>query len=357
VPSSKDNQDESMFASHPDLIDQDWQRQAERRANRAARFRQRRVEDARRRVEDSRRRIEVGGIGRRNRGYRPARRLRAVQGVLGLGLALGVLALVAFHPGAPGARPLATTPPHTVSSLVATPAPTVDLSHPFATTPASTWAEGANGIQPPVAAAVAGHSAAQVAAAYQQVKQVLVASHLDPAMLVDHNTDGYVNLLAAYTRASARKDLATSPDGHGTLTLLAPGYPLLPVPIRVDGSMSAGVNARGEITVHTNYVFAFAFAPRGNEPITEASDIVAVQHVQQDFDLVTDPRLTSADRGLYPQGSQAYYSSIGCQQSDHGLLAPAYADNVTKPGVPTDNPNALYDPAHSLTVSNTCGNG
>jgi hypothetical protein len=66
-------------------------------------------------------------------------------------------------------------------------------------------------------------------------------------------------LLAPGVRKDVRKDL--NGPARGVVTMLAPGFHLLPAPIKVNGTMSVDTNHQGDLVVHANYVFAYPFAP------------------------------------------------------------------------------------------------
>jgi hypothetical protein len=101
--------------------------------------------------------------------------------------------------------------------------------------------------------------------------------------------------------------------------------------------------------VHTNYVYAFAFAPTDPRRITQPWQIVAVQHVVEDVTVVSGTRYRAADRGLWVTMSRSYDESTACSASRHGYLAPAYSE----PG-PEPDPDPFYNPAHPVNTTATC---
>lgn len=231
----------------------------------------------------------------------------------------------------------------------------LDLRTPFAGTPAADWPEGSDGIRLLPAAAVGDHAAAQVAQAMAQVKQLLVAAHLDDEIRTTHDPDGYLALLAPNSRARERAGIAgdRDPDEGGEITLFATGFHLLPTPVRVTGSMTVSTDGLDRLTVHTNYVYAFAFAPADPLRITQPWQIVAVQHVVEDVTVVAGSRYRAADRGLWVTSSRSYDESTACSASRHGYLAPADSD----PGADTatrGDPAPFYDPDHPVDVTATC---
>lgn len=332
-PGVPENQDDQVFSDHPDLANPDWQKVVDK-ANRAARRYQRKQRRAKR-----------------------MRQLRTSAILLAAIVVIGGL-LLAKHPWSQPTSTIAASTAAQHGTFVTATKQTVaplSLGQPFANTPAAGWSDGAAGIAPPTAAAVGGYSAAQVAAAYAQVRQILIAGHLDPRVLYNHDLSAYLALYAPATQADLRKYFADpgNPSGGGEVTLVAKGFQLLPVPIKVNGTMSATAGAQG-ITVHTNYVFAFPFDPSDPSKITASWQIVAVSHVTQDFLFDLDPRQPPSGRGMYDSGGDSYFASMACTAANHGLLAPAYSQ--PQAGVPgqNDNTDALFDPNHSMNIGPGC---
>jgi hypothetical protein len=285
------------------------------------------------------------------RGARAPRRglfLTLCMAVLLLAIAIGTQPWRREASGAFGT----TAPPPTKGITDTTP---LDLTQPFAGTPAATWANGLDGIQLPRAQAIDGYRAGQVADALARVKQVLVAAHLDPLMLLDHDPSVYLALLAPNTRVHQRAAISTSssPDEGGEITLVERGFHLLAVPIKVRGSMTVSTDRHGMRVVHTNYVFAFPFAPANGAKITNPWQIDAVQHVAEDFTLLSGAAYGAGDRGLWITASHSYYESIACGPSKHGYLAPAYSEPGSDANA-AGNPNGYYDPNHPLDITATC---
>lgn len=338
VPS---DHDDSIFANHPDLTDPSWVRKAAKADRKAA------IRSERKKL----RRIARETIPQPESRFAGPLRRQTIAVVL---LVAAAALLVTWHPWTTS-RTAATGPANpfapTVTATRQAVAP-LDLTQPFTNTPAAGWSDGASGIQPPAATAIGGHSAAAVATAYAQTRQILIAAHLDPRLLFNHDPSAYLGLLAPYVRPQEQKNLktaATNDDGGG-ITLLANGFHLLPVPVKVSGTMSAGVDSKGRLVVHTNYVFAFPFAPADPSRITQSWQVVAVQHVAEDFLIIDDPRLPAADHGFYPNGTHAYYASMACSQSKQGFLAPAYSQPGFDSVPDTEDPDALYDPKHDFDV-------
>lgn len=271
----------------------------------------------------------------------PRRRLPITLVVIAVVLAFGVSAH-AGHIGSAGpTRQVAGTP--------------LDLTHPFANTPAAGWPDGAAGIQVPAATPVGGHRTAEVAAALDRTRQALIAAHLDTRMLVNHDPTNYLALLAVNIRGPERAALTGAGLAHdgGEVTMIASGFTLLPIPVKVSGGMSVSTDQHDQLVVHANYVFAYPFAPADSSSITVPGQIVAVQHVQADFTVVTGANYATGDWGLWPTRSASYYESMACAASERGYLAPEYSQPHTgRP--PAEDPDSYYAPSHPMRIAATC---
>ncbi|HJP76910.1 MAG TPA: hypothetical protein VJ914_21760 [Pseudonocardiaceae bacterium] len=342
--------DESID-THPDLIDPEWNERVEREARKAVKrsspIRPQSVEPAR--------------PGRRRRFALNNRSLSAILGVLILvGLFVLVNRVSEQNSSTPAQQPQGAIP---IGNAGPAPTPTsrqnarLDLNAPFADTPAAAWADGAAGIQPPPATAVGKWSAATVAGAEASVKQSLVDAHLDPAMLVNHDPATYLASLAPNARADEQSRINSAQSRvAGTVSWLAAGFHLLSVPVKVDGSMTPATDPKtGDLVIHTNYVFAFAFDPGQAKTVSQPWQIIAVQHVAEDFTVVSGSGLHTTDKGLWVTSENGYLDQIGCTESGQGFIAPAFADGANL-GAPrsTENPDALYAPSHALNIANSC---
>jgi hypothetical protein len=337
--------DDGLFDSHPDLADPAWRKTAKRAAREARPPTHR---------EMRRRWAAIDPVS----APPPRRRVRPswlVTGLvllvmIGTGLWWRSGAQAANTVGSAGVIPLSTQPPSdTVTTEGSTP---LDLNQPFANTPAAGWGDGANGIVLPPPVAVPGWTTAQVATAESQVRQVLIAAHLDTPLLINHDPSHYLALLAHNVVPALQRDLADPKISHaaGAVTQLASGFRLLPAPIKVSGTMSDSPGPDGNILIHANYVFAFPFVPAHPSTIRYSWEIVAIHHVQEDFEVISDGRY----RGVWPQQSQGYMADMACGPSNQGYLAPAYSEERFNGPANTEDPSALYNPSHDLNITDTC---
>jgi hypothetical protein len=231
--------------------------------------------------------------------------------------------------------------------------PGVDLSQPFLNTSAAGWADGEAGIAPPAAAPVGSYTDEQVAAGYERVRQLLVTARLDRAVIEGHDYGRYLALLAPAMRGAT--DLSRpSQEGSMLATRIADGFALLPVPPKVTGSMWAEEDSDGALLVHTNYVFAYAFAPADQDDIQGPMDIVAVNRVDADYK-ITDDRWAEQDQGIWPGVASGYNYSVACEAFRRGELAPAYSERlITTEGEDTADEEAAFDPRSPMPTTSTC---
>ena len=232
----------------------------------------------------------------------------------------------------------------------------LDPARPFESTPAADWADGAAGITTPEAKAVGGFSAEQVAETTALVRDALVASRIDTRMLTGHDPAGYLGLLAP----DAKRQLeplfggGREPEVQSLVSMVAPGTELLPVPPKVSGTMSVRAGDAGELVVHTNYVFAYAFRPAGPTKLVDAMNVIVVVRADVDYVLRDGDRWTPSSRGLWFGDASGFGYSIGCDAYRKGFLAPVAAEpSVTTPSGEGE-PNAFFDPTAPLPAAGGC---
>ncbi len=249
----------------------------------------------------------------------------------------------------PAAKPDADPP------AAASPGPMLDVAHPFESTPAADWANGADGIATPAAEAVNGFTADEVATATELVRDVLVASRLDRRMLIDHDPEGFLAKLAP----DARRQLAPlftggrEPEIQSLVSMIAKGNVLLAVEPKVDGEMSVLAGEAGELVVRTNYVFVYAFEPEGPTRLVDAMNVLVVVRADVDYVLRSGDRWTPGSRGLWYGDATGYAYSIGCDAYRKGYLAPAVTER-TVTSSPNRKPARYFDPASPLPSTSGC---
>ncbi len=222
----------------------------------------------------------------------------------------------------------------------------IDPTHPFAHTPADTWADGADGIQAPPAMRVGEFSAEDVAHATGLVRDALVASRLDPTMLVKHDPSRYLSLLAPDTRRQLEPLFGTGRerDAQALVSLIADGSPLLPAAPKVKGTMRVEAGGVGELVVHTNYLFVYAFAGTTATRATDPMDIIVLVRADVQYIFRQGPRWTKGSQGLwYGDDVDGYAYSISCAAYKRGFLAPMTDQELTVSGARQER-DTFFDP-------------
>jgi hypothetical protein len=274
--------------------------------------------------------------------------------------ALALLAVIAlligvFRPGegdpapSPAAAPTAIKP--------------VDLAEPFHGTPADGWADGAAAIIAPQAAALGEYSAEQVADAYARARAAVIAARLDRRVLEGGDVEPLLGLFAPDDQEGMRPLFAGGRDDEAGLlaTRVARGTKLLPVEPKVSGSMTAQVKGPGELVVHTDYVFAYAFFTDRPDQLRGPMDIVAVTRVRYDYIFRSGPQFRPESHGMWSGHATGHSYSIACTASRDGFLAPSFTDTPnqraqTKQGSSAEEgrPEDYFDAAKPMPTINTC---
>jgi hypothetical protein len=233
--------------------------------------------------------------------------------------------------------------------------PMLDVAHPYESTPAADWADGADGIAAPPARAIGTFTAEQVKTATEQVRDVLVASRLDRRMLIDHDPAGFLAKLAP----DARRQLAPlfaagrEPEVQSLVSMVAKGNQLLPVEPKVDGEMAVTAGNGGELVVRTNYVFVYAFRPDGPTRLVDAMNTLVVVRADVAYVLRAGDRWTPGSQGLWYGTATGYAYSIGCEAYRRGYLAPASAERAVTANQSRD-PSMYFDPTSALPATSGC---
>lgn len=287
--------DDHSIDTHPDLIDPEWRRRAEREARRG--LRKARPPKAR----------------KQRRWNKPS-----VWVVLGLVTLIGGAVYVTHTFGRTAKQTEAEHPQPTSLAKVAN----IDLTQPFANTPAGLWKEGLAGIEP--------------GEGLDEVKQAIAAASLDPSALEEHNGRALLESLAP-NDAKQVKQIVEGPDKRTAasyLDQLADGFHLLPVAPRMNGKLTLRQGERkGEQAIHASYIVAYAFFAEHPERLSGPAQIIAFSRREVDFVLRGAP-FAKADQGLWIGASSLMQYSIACGAAKAGFLAPSYSEiNPNRTGI------------------------
>jgi hypothetical protein len=256
---------------------------------------------------------------------------------------------------------LAGTPHSLPSGVPAYGGPPAD---PFAGTPAAHWANGAAGIILPVPEPAGGFTAAQVEAAYETTRNLLIAQNLDRTTLLGGAPTAFANLLDPKERAQFVAQLnkvGLAKDGsplasRGWVASFAPGTTVLVGNvIKVRGTMSSrAATDQGSQVLDINVNFRFAYAV---EPPRAPQDWMRV--VGQVSGTIEFTNWDSSGGTLLPWVTSAFPSESGsrCSMAD-GYIHPDYPngppDKVKPSGTPVD-PYSMAIPKDATGCRATTG--
>src|SRR5690606_28682607 len=207
-----------------------------------------------------------------------------------------------------------TAAPTSTSTPTGTP-----VESPFAGTPAEDFAEGADGIVLPAAEPVGEFSAQEVAEALEQVRRALIAARLDETMLIDHDPDEFLSLLAP-DQQEAIGDAIESGEFGPFPSRVAPEAELVSAAPRVSGSMTyeATTAERGiaVLEVSTRFVWVYAFRGEASGDV-EGFAVVCDELVWQQAESFVE-----SSRGLWLYTAESHSLGPGCDGIRDRLLRP-----------------------------------
>jgi hypothetical protein len=305
---------------------------------------------------------------RRQRPPRPKRPSRAGPFVA-WAIAVAALAVAGavvwyhFHPS-PSAlndtQPVRNGPvPNSSASIVSSP-PNVAAgppADPFAGSPADHWADGAAGIVVPSARSHGQFTAAQVQAAYQDTRKILIAGNLDWPTLHGGAPTAFADLLISQQRGDFIRGLdKIGRDSRGFplssrswVTSFAPGTTsFVTTAVKVHGSMSAGetvFSGKTALRVQVDYLFVYVVEPPGHPD--DWMRIVVQNDNTVDFAQWDDP-----GGPLEPWMESSAGSTAGeqCGMTD-GYVHPAYPNGAQSGVRPSGAPINPYSTAPLPTSS------
>jgi hypothetical protein len=221
---------------------------------------------------------------------------------------------------------------------------------PFAGTPSDGWADGAAGITVPAARAHGPFTAAQVQAAYQTTRKLLIAANLDWPTLRGGTPNAFASLLTSGQRHEFLTGLGKKGlDKQGFqlstrdwVTSFAPGTTkFVTTVVKVHGSMSATTAVSSGSTVlriKVNYLFVYAVEPPGLPG--DWMRVVDQEYGNVDFATWDDPG------GQLEPWTQISGSTAGVQcGTTDGYIHPDYSNGPPSGVQPSGSPVNPYSTA------------
>jgi hypothetical protein len=215
-----------------------------------------------------------------------------------------------------------STRPTANSSL----APSAIASKPadiFSGTSVGAYADGADGIVLPAAAATPNFSRSTVAGDLAMVKQVMIATRLDPKALTGHDPSTFIGMLAPDQHSAIQREL----DNLRTLpylTEIGTSGALTKDPIKVAGTMTYAQRADSKglrvLEVTENYVFVYPFVNLLASIPTKAGDQLAVVHENRVWSFPYAGDVTSGSNGMWMESGLINAYNVDCSQYNVGLL-------------------------------------
>ncbi|MGW6394373.1 hypothetical protein ACWFR1_28610 [Streptomyces sp. NPDC055103] len=189
---------------------------------------------------------------------------------------------------------------------------------PFRNSPASGWAEGADGVYVPVPMASGGLTAKKITAVLDDVKTLLVETNLaEDTLAGGEPTAGLALLGPGGADDAVRKDLVTRFDPEEV-------YPA-ESGVRVQGAMTYQVSAAGELAVHVDYTFVYPLVRAGEDhDVLPGVPEVARVAVRRQF------TVTPKDGKLVVSGYASEVANHDCSAPKDGYLHPLFAEGRWK---------------------------
>ncbi|MFB8007552.1 hypothetical protein [Nocardia sp. NPDC056000] len=231
----------------------------------------------------------------------------------------------------------------------------VNPDHPFRDTPANQWREGSDGIEEPPAVPVGRFPIEQVAAAQDRAKQLIVLARLDQHTLDTGDAEPIIALVAPGQGAEIRSKSAPGNEAETwwVTTKLAPGFKLLPARPRVNGSMSATQDDKGELVIKTNYLVAYAFQAPDPKAISDPMEIIVLVREEIDYTWVDDSAYDAPSQGMWLDHASSFTYAGNCAWFKKGFLAPSYSDTPSY-GTQVRPTEQYFDPTIPLPTENDC---
>jgi hypothetical protein len=244
--------------------------------------------------------------------------------------------------GGPGAD---AQPTRSINLRQAPPGNEISPKAPFAGSPAAGYRDGADGIRPPAAKAMAGFTAAQVRAHLKTVKRAMILANLDTQVWTGARPRTLFELLeprygrrAEAERAFRRPTRKNNPLHYATRFDPAKAVVHGPV-VKVHGRMTVRGVKPGMLRVRTNYLYVYAIR-RLVPPVGQVQRVIVRRTIDYEF---YDPARFQVTPGkVYMQRYGYSYAGADCDDSG-GLLRPEFTTATDGATIPTGAPVDPYD--------------
>jgi hypothetical protein len=274
----------------------------------------------------------------------------------------GVFALVRFAPASwrhlastrPAPSPARPTPSSTLPTVLSSAGSLLrpvtangPPADPFAGSPSDHWADGAAGIVIPAARAHGPYTAAQVKAAYETTRKLLIAANLNwptlrggpPTALADLLIKQERTQFLAGLRTTALAKDGTEENTRTEVTSFAPGSTtFVTTVVKVHGTMSAGTatdSGTEVLRITFDYLFVFAVEPPGQPANWE-------RVVEQHYGSVVFTQWDDPGGPLEPWFSSGFFAAgAKCGERD-GYIHPDYPQSASSGPTPSGAPKDPY---------------
>jgi hypothetical protein len=237
--------------------------------------------------------------------------------------------------------------------------PTVD--QPFAGSPAAAWPSGADGIVLPAAKAYGNVSTSRVAANLQRVKQFLVATNLDPAVLAGATPSAALGLvdptervdtgglMIDHLRASLALPSAANDPTWFVTRFNTKAAELIGSTIKVNGHTTLAGDGQGGTLITSDYTFVYALRSRGPDPLVART----IVRRSERFDVPDGSRYAIPSGTLILAGFSSFSANGGCAHT--GFLTPEFDDPLQHQGpAPSGAPVDPYDRSGAIPQGGGC---
>ncbi|NGO81637.1 hypothetical protein G6045_39185 [Streptomyces sp. YC504] len=237
----------------------------------------------------------------------------------------------------PETAPPETAPPETAPPPVDPQAPT--LAEPFRGSPASQWADGAEGVHVPGARATAWMSEAEVAQALVLAREFLVATNLDPKVLYGERPAKAITLINPHQpdmRRFVDRALRKPTEQDDPTYLISRFHPfktkLVGEVVKTRGRLTYKKGSRGDlvVTADVTLVYPVTTVAEGDEEVLR---VIVRRELTLSWD---DPAKWQTAPGTFSVlDYRSEFTNTGCDTAPTGYIEPWFAATAEASGGPS----------------------